>query len=299
MVSVMQFSWDNLILKARFPVLAVAALAVALFAYKYLPLPENPPPPEQAPVPEWSAPLEFEPAAWKVFKSLEGGATAAAGSLGQRFRLAGTFSVFAENTDKNQRAILDDFAKKTQHLVGEGDAIDDVTVASIFNDHVVLRAGETEETLWLSFQGSGESSPATGQPVTAAAPEEKVFEENKFGKRVGEKRWVLSKQALLEYYQEILDDPERITNLYASLRPDYSKEGQILGYVYDPQGEREFFKAMGIQEGDTIRKVNSMIMKSQSRAEYMLGEFIQNRLNTVVIDYERNGTADKMIYLIR
>lgn len=295
----MQFSWDNLILKARFPVFVAAALAVALFAYKYLPLPNNPPPPEKAHAPEWSAPLEIVPSAWKVFQSLEGGAAVASGSLGQRFRLAGTFSLFAESADRNQRAILDDFAKKTQHLVGEGDAIDDVTVASIFNDHVVLRAGDKEETLWLSFQGSGQPSTSAARPAEAAASEEQVLEENRFGRRVGEKRWVLSKKALLEYYQEILDDPERITNLYASLRPDYDKDRQILGYVYDPQGEREFFKAMGIQEGDTIRKVNSMIMKSQQRAEYMLGEFMQNRLNTVVIDYERNGVADKMIYLIR
>lgn len=295
----MQFSWDQFVLKARLPALVAAALAVALFACKYLPLPENPPPPEQPPAPEWSAPLEFEPSAWKVFKSLDGGAAVTAGSLAQRFRLAGTFSVFSEAAEKNQRAILDDFAKKTQHLVSEGDAVDEVTVASIFHDHVVLRADGKEETLWLSFQGSDRSEATPGRPVTVTAPEQEALEENRFGKRVGEKRWVLSRDVLLEYYQELLDDPERITSLYASLRPDYSKEGQILGYVYDPQGERDFFKAMGIQEGDTIRKVNSMIMKSQSRAEYMLGEFIQNRLNTVVIDYERNGVEDKMIYLIR
>ena len=295
----MQFSWDQFILKARMPALAAVVLAAALFASRHLPLPQNPVPPAEPPPPEWSSPLEIDPATWKVFKSLDGGAGVAAGSLAQRFRLAGTFSVFSDAAGKNQRAILDDFAKKTQHLVSEGDALDSITVVSIFHDHVVLREDEKEETLWLSFQGSDRPGATPGRPVTVTAAEQGALEENRFGKRVGEKRWVLSRPALLEYYQEILDDPERITSLYASLRPDYHKEGAILGYIYDPQGEKEFFEAMGIREGDTIRKVNSMIMKSQSRAEYMLREFMQNRLNTVVIDFERDGVEDKMIYLIR
>jgi hypothetical protein len=45
--------------------------------------------------------------------------------------------------------------------------------------------------------------------------------------------------------------------------------------------------------------VNSMHMTSQSRAEFFLGEFVKERLNAVVLDIERDGNPQKIIYLIR
>ena len=43
---------------------------------------------------------------------------------------------------------------------------------------------------------------------------------------------------------------------------------------------------MGLQQGDVIRKVNSMNV-SQRRAEFMLAEFVRHNLNAVVIDVDR------------
>ena len=65
------------------------------------------------------------------------------------------------------------------------------------------------------------------------------------------------------------------------------------------EGEPDFFKAVGLQNGDVIRKVNSMNMTSQRRAEYLMGEFFKNRLNAFVFDIERQGQPQKLIYLLR
>jgi type II secretory pathway component PulC len=83
-----------------------------------------------------------------------------------------------------------------------------------------------------------------------------------------------------------------------SLKPDY-KDEEVAGYYLEAEGEGEFFKAVGLQEGDTIRKVNSMLMTSQKRAEYFISEFIRNRVNAFVLEVDRNGKEEKLIYLIR
>jgi len=83
------------------------------------------------------------------------------------------------------------------------------------------------------------------------------------------------------------------------MQPDYAPEGQVAGYRLEKEGEAEFFAAVGLQEGDTIRRVNSMNMTSQARAEYFISEFMKERLGAVVLDVERNGQQEKLIYLFR
>ncbi len=64
-------------------------------------------------------------------------------------------------------------------------------------------------------------------------------------------------------------------------------------------GEKDFYSEVGFQDGDIVRKVNSMRMTSQRRAEYFIGEFVQDRLGAVVIDIERNGEPKKLVYLVQ
>ena len=67
----------------------------------------------------------------------------------------------------------------------------------------------------------------------------------------------------------------------------------------DVAGEADFFAAMGMQQGELIRKVNSMNMTSQKRAEYFMGEFMKYLVNAFVLDIERGGKPEKLIYLVR
>jgi len=278
-------------------------LVLMLYARMYTALPDIPVTKQSVTdLPAWPSIHPISNEQWKVVRHLRGGAPLADGPLAQRFRLAGTFFSFAENAGGGEafcKAILDDLKDKQQHLVKEGDPIDGVIVVRVYRDHVVLRDDTREEELWLSFSdGSAEGDARTEQANERSSKEAAPLEVNRFGKRVGESRWVLKRDALMDYYDELREDPERIAALYVSMKPDY-QEGAVAGYHVNITGEDDFFSAVGLKEGDTVRKVNSMKMTSQSRAEYFIGEFVKGRLSAVVLDVERGDEKKKLIYLIR
>ena len=75
--------------------------------------------------------------------------------------------------------------------------------------------------------------------------------------------------------------------------------GKVDGYRLDRAGEQAFYEAVGLTENDVVRKVNSMKMIKQERAEYFIREFVQDRLSAVVLDIERDGESMKLIYYLR
>lgn len=221
-----------------------------------------------------------------------------------RFRLVGTFFLFGDERDESaqKRAVIDDLTRKRQLIVREGDEIEGFHVVAIAIDRVELRRNGDVFELSLSFTAAARApSPPKGGEETSSPPSMEdlpPLETTRFGKRVGENRWVVRREELLRYYGEVMEDAERLAAIYASLKPKI-EEGEIGGYRLDPEGEREFFRAVGLREGDIIRRVNSMRMVSQRRAEYFLSEFLRNRISALVIDVEREGREEKLIYLIR
>ena len=221
---------------------------------------------------------------------------AAGGNISKKFRLAGTFFAVGAN-QQSRKAILDDLQKKQQLLVTEGELIDnDAVVQSILSDRVILRRGNVDEQIILCFAGRATSDRQAAPGGMADLKGKDV--QNKFGKRVGDRRWVLKRSEILNYYSELLNNTERLAKVYESLKPVY--EGQnIAGYHLDIEGEGEMFAAFGLQQGDIVRQVNSMSMTSQSRAEYFINEFVKNRVNGFVLDIERGGKKEKLIYMVR
>lgn len=288
--------------KINWTLLTLCAIAAAGYALLYGALPKPAAAPAAAPPFDWPTPPKATAEEWSVVKGSQAAPTTVAGPLAKRFRLAGTFFAFGEAGSGSDycKAILDDLDKKQQVLVREGDSIDDVQVVRIQRDRLVLRSQGREEELLLSFANLllAGSADAVKPPEAPTPAGETVLEVNRFGKRVGENRWVLSRDALMKYYEELLEDPERLASLYVSMKPDY-KDKAIAGYNIDIEGEKDFFAASGLQNGDVVRKVNSMNMVSQARAEYFIGEFVKNRVNALVLDIERDGQPKKMIYLIR
>ena len=262
-----------------------------------------------APGPGAAAPEQFrwpalDAGAWNVFRSGAPAApAAAAGALAARYRLAGVFLMLSETGERsgaeNRCAILDDLQTKQQYLASEGEWLDQVRVVAVENDRVVLSDGAREETILLAagtLPGREKAAPAAA-PAGEPPP---ILETNRFGNRIGETRWEFNRQAILDYYQEMMDNPERLAALFMAMEPDRDEAGKVAGYRLNMEvGEKDFYTQVGLQQGDVVRKVNSMHMTSQRRAEYFIGEFVQNRLGAVVIDVERNGEAKKLIYLIK
>ena len=171
-------------------------------------------------------------------------------------------------------------------------------VVRVAADHVVLSADGREETLLLT---AGALPGRDGAGAGAAAAESAmILETTRFGNRVGETRWEINKQAVLEYYQEMMDNPERLAGLFNAMEPDRDVEGKVAGYRLNVAlGEKDFYTQVGLRDGDVVRKVNSMRMTSQRRAEYFIGEFVQDRLGAVVIVVERDGQPQKLVYLVK
>lgn len=248
---------------------------------------------------QWPA---VDPAAWRVFRS---GAPVApppvAGALSARYRLAGVFLILTEpgaDTDTQRCAILDDLQTKEQILAQEGEHAGDARVVRVTPDYVILSSGEHEETITLAAGSAGDPEKPT---VSAAATEPMpTLETTRFGRRVGDTRWEVNRQAVLAYYQEMMDNPERLAGLFMAMEPDRDANGRVAGYRLNTAlGEKDFYNQVGLRDGDVVRRVNSMRMTSQRRAEYFIGEFVQNRLGAVVLDIERDGQPQKLIYLVQ
>ena len=245
----------------------------------------------------------LEAGVWKLFRS---GApmtpATTAGALSARYRLAGVFLILTDpgaDDAENRCAILDDLQEQRQVLAAEGEDVGPARVVRVASDHVVLSDGEREETIVLAAGTLSGREKAGGADASAAKPAQ-ILETNRFGNRVGETRWEINKQAVLDYYQEMMDNPERLAGLFMAMEPARDEEGKVAGYRLNMDlGEKEFYTQVGLQQGDVVRKVNSMRMTSQRRAEYFIGEFVQNRLGAVVIDVERNGEPKKLVYLVK
>jgi len=215
----------------------------------------------------------------------------------RRFRLAGTFLIDGTDAQAQRKAILDDGVRREQQIVGEGDTIAEARVEHIFYDHVTLRIGGIAQDVWLDFSRSHGPVVAPSNLVAAATA---VVTTNRFGGvKLQADRWQFSRQGLLNYYQELLEEPDRMVAVFDSLKPVRAADSKITGYVVGVEGEADFFKAVGLNNGDVVRQVNSVPMTSRRRAEFFIDQFLKDRMNVMVLDIERDGQPAKQVYLVR
>jgi len=281
---------------------AMALLAVAgVFAFAFLlndfeskPLSANIEVPPVTNAVAWSQLPSAQSFDWNIFCLSGGDSQAAEGSLASAFRFAGTFFVSGDSGGEVRRAVLCVIADERQVIASEGDTIDGVVVDKIGADSVILRRGDETAELRLSFASGNQS--ATGVGESAASGKDTAA---RFGKTLSKNSWELRRSSLMEYYNEMLDDPERLLNLFDSLKPLYNDNGSITGYQLGIEGEREFFESVGLREGDVVRKVNSLPMTRRSRAEFFIKQVASDKINAIVIDVERDGKPERLIYQIK
>lgn len=236
---------------------------------------------------------------WGVFLSLQhsGGINGNREPSVKRFRLAGTFAIESDNGNRLQKAILDDMVTREQKIVGVGDVLDDISVVDIRYDRIVIRSPSGTRELVLEFSSHPDVVPVesvTNQLSTSSAIS------NRFGcVMVQEGRWKFSRQPMVDYYQELLDEPDRMVALFDTMKPVRDERNRITGYIVGIEGEKPFFEAVGLREGDIVRSVNSVAMTNRKRAEFFIDEFLKNRMTAIVIDVERDGKVQKQVYQVR
>jgi type II secretory pathway component PulC len=235
---------------------------------------------------------------WLAFQSRpDQQASKVAGQLSpDRYRLAGTF--FLEGAGESQRrAIVDDIAKRYQAIVSEGDRLDDAVVEKVFRDHIILQTGSGSRELWIEFTPviTDIRMAVNTNQVTAQSGST-----NKFGCiQVQENRWRFSRKPILDYYQELLDEPDRMVAVFDTMKPVRDEQNKITGYVVGIEGEKDFFEAMGLRQGDIVRSVNSFPMTNRRRAEAFIDQFLKNQMNVIVLDVERGGQTVKQVYQVQ
>ena len=216
------------------------------------------------------------------------------------FRFAGTFSLYdgiGVSDASFRRAVISYQPEQRQYIVSEGDVIGGATVVRIDATEILLRRGEQEGVLQLRGERAAAGTDRARAATDSAANDAVV--ETRFGQQTAEGTWSMDREALLAYYEELLDEPERLLQVFDSMQPIYAADGSIEGYQLQTVGEAEFFAAAGFQEGDKVRAVNTLAMTNRRRAEFFIRQVVENDLNAIVIDLEREGTPKRLVYELR
>lgn len=306
------FRYTKLVGRFAWGALAAAVIAALVFAVALFRLPSpmtSAGPPAGGTPNQWAAAVPLDQCAWSVFQTTDGKNVPEAGPLSQRFRLAGTLIWLDPDGTEIKKAILADLQDRTEDIVNEGDLLGSIEVLRIQRDSALLRdrVGGQEEELFLTYTlpapGPEEDQPPPAAPEGLELSEEElVISTNRFGAQVGETRWVMSRDSVMAYVDEMSEHPARVLKLFDSMKPVYEGAGparQVSGYVLQVEGEADFYRDVGLKEGDIVRSVNNLPMQSQHRAVFWIDQFRANNANAFQIDVERDGKAVRLEYLVR
>ena len=107
---------------------------------------------------------------------------------------------------------------------------------------------------------------------------------------------------MIAYYEELRSQPERLLSVFDSMDPVYVEdpdgERRIEGYQVGVEGENDLFLAAGLEEGDVVRSVNSVLMARRDRAEALIAAFVEGRASMFVFEIERKGETKKLVFEI-
>jgi len=234
-----------------------------------------------------------------VFRTVDREQVAEGPMIWGDFRFAGTFFLYDEVTSPEaslRRAVISYHPEERQYIVSEGDFVGGAEVLAIRAGEVVLRRGDEEGILPLG--GKRTTTHGREQPEEGVVTDDAVVV-TRFGEQTAAGTWSMNREALLAYYEELLDEPERLLQVFDSMQPIYTSDGDIEGYQLQTVGEAEFFEGVGFQEGDKVRAVNTLQMTNRRRAEFFIRQVVENDLNAIVIDIERDGNPQRLVYELR
>jgi hypothetical protein len=244
----------------------------------------------------------LSPLDWSRLVAMDDAASAPGGAGGGRIRLSGTFLEYGADAPARRRAVLLDLTTGMEAILGEGESAGGTDVLRVFQDRVLLRADGKEMELRMAFAGAtggaGDGSGGTGN-AEDDGPGPLQGADRFGGKRLGETRWAFGREQLMAYYGELMNDPRRLVKVFDSMEPLYNETGGIEGYRLRILGEPDFFDAVGLREGDVVKRVNSVDMTNRRRGEFFIEQFVKGQSTAFVLDVERDGAERKQIYEVQ
>ncbi len=223
------------------------------------------------------------------------------GPLAQRFRLvgAGASGDPGATGGLTWTVVLEERATRQQRMVRPGDwLLPDAEVLATGPTAVRVRTPEGEQSIGRSAdEPDGTGAGTGGRSGRAIDPALAGQLGGSFGGRqIAPNRWEFGRPALMDYYRELANEPERLLAVFDSLQPLYGSENKIEGYRLQVVGEAAFFQVVGLADGDVVRSVNSVPMTNRRRAEHFIRRVVEAELDTIVLDVERNGANVQQIY---
>ena len=246
-------------------------------------------------LPDWHLP-PLNPDFESLFQALEEpDARPSEGRIADRYRLVGAMLHAADPA--RSTAFIEEKNSGRQRRLRVGEELEaSVTVKSIASAEVWVVGPDGEECLVrdgrsvVLLPGTGVAKGTDGDGLGGEGL-------SRFGgERTGTNSWNFSRGAIMGYYQELMDRPERLVKVFDSLAPVYDDLRRIEGYRVTIRGEADFFDAVGLHDGDVVRSVNSIEMTNRRRAENLIGRFTQNDLDLVIIELDRDGRRIKQYY---
>ena len=235
----------------------------------------------------------------------------AAGALARRYRLAGTIHGGFEGGVSEPMAVFDDRVEMRSFVLTRGEEAEPgVVLVAVGDGSATLAGPDGEETLVLEHRlvppaaaSAGAADAAAGPAETPAAPRTREEAAARFGGReTFPGRWTYDRAKVKDYYDELMSEPTlgRALGVFDSMEPvwveDLDGERRIDGYRLRVQAEPELFLAAGLQEGDVVKSVNSMLMTNRRRAEDMIAAFATGAGTMFVLEIERDGKTFKQLY---
>lgn len=221
----------------------------------------------------------------------------------QDIRLVGTYFVYDEmGTNSVRHAIVagvNNSIQSTDLVVG--DQIAGYGVTKIERDVVTVERLADRAIFLLRLASPDAVKPGGREMASGGRPGDpsRVARAMSFGGQIASNHWVMNRQELMSYYQELRDDPVRLVKVFDTMKPLRDAAGKITGYTVGIEGEKEFFDAVGLHEGDVVRKANGRPMTNRRFAEQLIASGVRGDANAFVLEVERNGVTDKQTYQIR
>ena len=185
-----------------------------------------------------------------------------------------------------------------------------VRLLSVSSDSVVLSGPGGEETLRLERAApfrpaavraaGGDAAETSGDGGEGDARERAVALFG--GRQVADGRWEFPRERALAFYDELRAEPERMLRVFDAMDPvwvaDPDGERRIEGYRYRAElgAEPDFFAAVGLQDGDVVLRVNSLLMTRREQGEAMISSFIRGDGSMYVVEVERDGQIPKQVF---
>ncbi len=182
--------------------------------------------------------------------------------------------------------IIEDKTKRKEDLYQKGDKIQDMEVADITVNSVVLKRGTEQIVLYIDEE---ETTVKDKEKVVANKPP--TYPDITDVEHPAPNKWVVSKE-------DIANATKSISEIMSDLkvRPRFSS-GKIDGFAIDDIKEGSMISTLGIKKGDVVRKINGEVIDSPKKIFDVYRNL--SKSSAIQLEVDRGDSTETLTYDIK